>query len=152
VKFKQCLITGLCATLLVGAGGADSWAGQAKERSRTVSATYYGPAVAASTPAGFVTAHCHPGYSLGCVKIPTRARDRFVSVRIEDVTGQDVFAMVLDQSDTELAFVCTETTGKLPVTPHSFIEVWLLEGTCDGSTTPSSATTGTVTATFSRTS
>lgn len=152
MKFNRSFLVGVIATLVIGLAGAESYAvtSQGGGRSRTVRVPYFGPAVGVSTPNAFVTAWCHPGLSLGCATIPTKARSRFVSLEIEDLSGQDVYAMVLDQSDNELAFICGKTTSKLPVLPNSFIEVWLLEGTCGSSTKPSVATSGVVVATFSR--
>ncbi len=152
MKLKQCLGMAMCGTLIIGLA-ADSWAvtRDAESRSRTVKVPYFGPAVAVSTPRALVTVNCDPGNGRGCVRIPTGPKERFVKLEIEDLSGQDVFAMVLDQSDSELAFVCGKTRSKLPVLSRSFIEVWLIEGTCFGTTKPSVATSGEVVATFSRT-
>lgn len=153
MKLRQILLMGLCATLVIGLTGTESGAltPDSETRSRTVRVPYLGPAVAVSTPATLVTLNCGPEVGRGCVTIPVGPKDRFVKLRIDDLSGQDVFAMVLDQSDSELAFFCGKTRSKLPVFPRSSIEVWLIAGTCFGTTRPSIVTSGEVVATFSGT-
>jgi len=144
------LIASLVAGCVAASLASPSIAADAQNRtSRVVEVPYQGPAAAASTPRGFITANCNPTYSIGCVRVPTRRSDRFAKIEIQDLAGQAVMAMVLDHSDNELAFFCGHTKRKLFVPPGSYLEVWLIAGTCDGTTTPSIVTLGTVRFTFS---
>jgi hypothetical protein len=84
----------------------------------------------------------------GCVAFETTPKDRWMTVEIEDATGGAVFALASQEIDTSYyENICSKSKtfkigGGLPV------YVWVLTGVCEDNT-PSTVTTGTVTATFS---
>ena len=84
----------------------------------------------------------------GCVKIETTPADRFMSLELKDSTGQAVYAEVSQTIGDGYIAVCS-STKTFKIGAGLPVYVWVLEGTCDDGATPSTATTGTVTATFS---
>ncbi|MGH9197332.1 MAG: hypothetical protein ACRD1T_16525 [Acidimicrobiia bacterium] len=138
----------VASVLLVSVTFAPMGTAASGRKQRTVEVPYQSPAVAFSSPTVFATLHCHPTFSIGCVRIPTHRTDRLAKIAIDDLGGQQVMAMVLDKWDNELAFFCGGTKGEIPVPSMAYIEVWLVAGTCAGTTVPSIVTTGHVRVTF----
>ncbi len=135
----------LTSCLIAGAAGAGA-------SGRTVERSYEPVYVESGVPAG-TTSHSNG------VTFRTKASERFVSVTIEDQSGLAIPARIAqdvdgdDVDDLEHEF-CGTTSGPVAITPGVPVDVWMSHGTCDGVTDPTSAggwTTGTVTATFSRT-
>ncbi len=118
---------------------------------RTVQRTYQPAYVDPGFPEGGIS------HSNG-VTFRTRANERFVSIQIEDQAGLPTPARVTQgenehpdhEYDVDEEF-CGSTTEPIAIRPGTPITVWMSHGTCDGGTTAGGWTTGTVTATFSRT-
>lgn len=117
---------------------------------RTVTKTY-------SMTAGFVSGSTEGSVSAGTnwAIFKPRAKERFVSLSIEDATGGPVLGRVeiwdmrtASWSDRG-SFFCTETQRPLRIKAYEKLYVGAYLGSCpDGSF--SLVTTGTITATFSR--
>lgn len=73
--------------------------------------------------------------------------ERFVSIEIEDAHGLPVTGVV--EQDDDATHVCGATRKPLRIRPYENVTVFLMNGACGGSSV-SVATTGTVTATFTR--
>ena len=136
----------LAICLLAGVASAGS-------SGRTVERTYQPVYVEPGVPAGSIT------HSNG-VTFRTRANEHFVSVAIEDESGLPVPARITQgenehpdhEYDVDEEF-CGSTPQPVAIRAREPVTVWMSHGTCDGATNPQSAggwTTGTVTATFSR--
>lgn len=120
---------------------------------RTVEAKYNCPCgvkIAGVGP-GFITA----GQEAGGAVIPTSSDDAFISLKIDDQSGQKVFAR-LSQGDTNgdglsdiFGEVCGETSEPIPMPGGSEVQIFIYEGNCGMEPTPSIAFGGTITATFS---
>ena len=136
ISLATCLLTGVASA---GSSG------------RTVERTYQPVYV---EPAGGVT------HSNG-VTFRTKANERFVSITIEDDSGLPIPARVTqgenEHPDHEYEVdeeFCGSTPEPVAIRAGEAVTVWMSHGTCDGLSNPQSAggwTTGTVTATFSRT-
>ena len=74
--------------------------------------------------------------------------ERFVSIDIADAHGQPVTGIV-QQPEAEGTHICGATEKPLKVRPYEEVTVFLMNGVC-GASGVSVATTGTVTATFTR--
>ena len=146
------LMLGLIAGMMVAAP-AEAAKKKKKKVTRTVEAAYQCPCgvkVLGNGP-GFITA----GQELGGAVIPTSMNDRYVSIKIDDQSGQNVFAR-LSQGDTDgdgfsdiVADVCTETSEPVALPGGSELQIFIYSGNCGMEPTPSIALGGTVTATFS---
>lgn len=73
--------------------------------------------------------------------------ERFVSIEIDDAHGLPVTGIVEQEDDA--THVCGATDKPLRIRPYENVTVFLMNGVCSG-TRASVATTGTVTATFTR--
>ncbi|HWL65571.1 MAG TPA: hypothetical protein VNP73_06310, partial [Actinomycetota bacterium] len=82
-----------------------------------------------------------------CVRFKPRSGERFVSVEIEDGLGQPVYFWI-GQREEDLQEYCGTMDKPLRIQPRLEITVFLIEGTCRGTYTPSVVSRGTVTATF----
>lgn len=153
---KKLFVT-IGATLLVAAGAA-SPAGAARG-AREVVLPYVGPAYAVSVstplPSWTMAGYCDPGTteppSNGCVRFPVKRNDRYLSLRIDDSTGQPVLGTAVDSNGEVLGRFCgaTEQPFQL-ISGAAFVDVWAVAGNCPSVAQPSVPTTGTITATFSR--
>lgn len=76
--------------------------------------------------------------------------ERFVTLVIVDRHGLPVTGSVVQPGDDEETLICGATDKPLKVRPYENVTVFLMNGVC-GDTGASVATSGTVTATFSRT-
>lgn len=118
---------------------------------RTVQRTYEPAYVDSGYPQGGIS------HSNG-VTFRTRANERFVSIQIEDEAGLPIPARVTQGAnehpdhayEVDESF-CGSTEEPIAIRPGMPVEVWMSHGTCDESSTVGGWTTGTVTATFSRT-
>lgn len=142
-KMKSLGIALVLVGLIWDAGAGAGVAGYREARAR-----YVGPAGGVSGPGVIAIAHCHPARRIGCVRIPVPRQSGWVSIRLVDATGLPIAAMVLDQSDAEVAFLCRKTSAPLPIMPGGHIEIWVLAGTCPANIQPSIPTTGEVVARF----
>lgn len=136
-----CLVVGF---LIVG-GAAD--AASKKERSRTQVEPYDRPSTAIALNVLYV-GNCNPlGIGQGCVDFDLKPSDRYISLKVEDATGQPIYATVWDSNDMSIAEFCGETEKPIPNPGSEFIYVELpIHGGVNCS--PSTVTRGTVTATF----
>ena len=75
--------------------------------------------------------------------------ERFVSVEIDDAHGLPVTGIVSQPGDDDGRPICGSSEKPLKVRPYENVTVFLMNGTC-GDAGASVATTGTVTATFTR--
>jgi hypothetical protein len=126
---------------------------------REMSLPYAGPAYGASistpVPSSTVAGYCDPGIpqppSKGCVRFPVQRGDRFVSLRIDDVTTLPVLGVAVDSHGRVLGLFCGATERPLQLPPDSaHVDVWAVAGNCPSVAQPSVPTTGTITATFTR--
>lgn len=152
------LVVTIAATLLVTAGAAPSPAGTARA-ARESTLPYVGPAYAASVstpmPSSTLGGYCDPGTaeppSKGCVRFPVKAKDRFLSLRIDDLTTLPVLGAAVDSHGQVLGLFCGATEEPFLLTSGTaFVDVWAVAGNCPSVAQPSVPTTGTITATFSR--
>ena len=129
-----------------------------KSKPRVVKATYHTPALGVATPvvSGGISTCTNGAANVGCIEIPTTARDRYVKIQVTDASGQNVGGYV-SQGDTNgdgigdlFGDFCGKHRSPVPITPGRPLKVSVYGGTCaDGS--PSVVTTGTIKATFTRT-
>jgi hypothetical protein len=136
-------------TLLVALGiTVPGNAAQSKSESRTESRTYIGPSM---------LRYCFKE-SLGCAAFPTRKKDRYVSIEIDDASGRPVRAIVSqDELNPSLGStdICGETTepvriqGGLPVFVFLPSEAAVFYGTPCTASVAAAPTMGNVEATFS---
>lgn len=135
-------------------------------RTRLLVALAAGVLAIGSAPAGSTEARIHTleyvggGIKAGPVRSVLRAGDgigavvfrggpeRFVSVEIDDAHGLSVTGIVAQEGDEGIA-ICGATEKRLRVRPYENVTVYLMNGEC-GDEAASVATTGTVTATFTR--
>jgi hypothetical protein len=150
IGLSSCLI-GSLTTATAGAVRGD--------RTREVSASYTGPAYAASVstpvPSSTLAGYCNPEEatppSKGCPRFTRKKADRFVSIRISDRTGLPVLGAAVDSGGRVLGLFCAETRAPLALPQDvAHIDVWVVAGTCPNAAGPSVPTTGTITATFRR--
>jgi hypothetical protein len=116
---------------------------------RTETKKYNAPAPGVMTPVpwGVLTFNCHQGLPEGCVRFTPKRGDRFVSVEIDDQVGELAYFWI-GQREEDLREYCGPMNEPLRIQPGLDIMVFLIEGTCRGSTSPSVVTQGTVSATF----
>jgi hypothetical protein len=136
-------------TLLVALGMmAPGNAAQSKSESRTESRTYTGPSI---------MRWCFKE-SLGCAAFPTKKRDRYVSIQIDDASGRSVRAIVSQDELNPLwgsTDICGKTTqpvrikGGLPVFVFLPSEAAVFYGTPCTASVAAAPTMGNIEATFS---
>ena len=154
---RKTIITLVAVGLVAGALLAPAAeAGKKKKRkARVVTATYHTPAGGVATPvvSGGISS-CTTGVAnVGCIEVPTTAKDRYVKIKVTDASGQNVGGYV-SQGDTNgdgigdlFGDFCGAHSSPVPITPGRPLKVSVYSGTCaDGS--PSVVTTGTIKATF----
>ena len=134
----------LAVCLVAGSATAGS-------RGRTVEQAYQPVEADPTVPQGGI-------HSSSSATFRTRARERFVSVTIQDDSGLAVPAEVRqdvdgdEEADVSHTF-CGSTPDAVAIEPGVAVEVVRFTGSCNDVTDPAgygSWTTGTVTATFSR--
>lgn len=74
--------------------------------------------------------------------------ERYVSIEVDDAHGQPVAAIVAQPDEDH--HICGATDKPLKIVPYEKVTVFLMNGVC-GHAGASAATTGTVTATFTKT-
>lgn len=139
---RRALLTLLAIGLVAGPAAAGS-------SGRIVQRTYQPAYVDPGFPAGGIS------HSNG-VAFRVRPDERFVSIRIEDESGLPIPARITQgeaehpdhEYDVDEEF-CGSTAQPVAISPGTPIKVWMSHGTCGGAV--GGWTTGTVTATFSRT-
>lgn len=137
-------------TLALLATGLVAGSAQAGTAPRTVDRSYQPVYVEPAGTAGGV-------HSTNGVTFRTRANERFVTVTIEDQSGLTIPAHLAqdvdgDGDDEVRHELCGSTSAAVAIHPGVPVTVWMDHGTCDEAN-PATAggwTTGTVTATFSR--
>ena len=133
---------------LVGALTGDPAAAARRRLVRRVHIPYQGPALAVLAP-GALLAYCIPGETPGCFDVPLKATDRYLTVGVEDASGQAAYGIVFDEEGAEIGDFCGSTERPIPSPGGSSITIWLFAGHCYGTTTPSVVTTGTIKLLFS---
>lgn len=146
---KRTLAVLLSLALVVGALAGTAEAGKKKKKkdTMTVEETYASPAWGV-----WLGGNGGGACGTGCVTFMPRVTDSIVSMVIEDAVGDNVAATVgqdldgdnITDSSTE---VCTKGEN-IPVTAGYEVIVFIWAGLCSNGS-PSTPTTGTVTATFS---
>jgi len=145
--------------LLIGvvvAGVAGSQVADAKTSGRTATASYTSPAVGAFGQ-GF--GQCDGENGVGCVLFFTRSTERHASVSITDMSGQPVYATVVQsktnpggygmvQGNQRGAF-CGKTKKPVTIAGGERVAIYLYEGPGPNGC-PGVASQGTVKATFTR--
>ncbi len=115
-----------------------------KKTTRVESADYFAPAYFSWNPTG--------EHNIGGVSFPTTLTDNFVSIEIEDTTGQPVSAAAGQDTEGDGTVTttdfCTSTEEPLPIEPGLEVVVFVFVGPCTSPPGPAFATQGTVTATF----
>ena len=97
------------------------------------------------------------GGAIGGALVPTGADDKFVEVEVSDASGQNVFigmAQNVDGTDNfaevPVGDVCGSTEEPISIpNPGVQVDIFVYMGTCSDMATPSIATSGTITLTFS---
>lgn len=154
---RKVLVT-LGVAVMISVGAAATPAGAARD-AREMSLPYVGPAYGASistpVPSSTVAGYCDPGIpqppSKGCVRFPIKRGDRFVSLRVDDVTTLPVLGIAVDSHGRVLGLFCGATEVPLQLPPDAaHVDVWAVAGNCPSVAQPSVPTTGTITATFTR--
>ncbi|MGH2787520.1 MAG: hypothetical protein ACRDJV_06370 [Actinomycetota bacterium] len=143
-----------CLLLFAGSSaGADS---PSAGRKRVESQSYDGPSSALAVENegyGFYTGVCNPGPTddtEGCVYFDLSPKDRFISLRIEDLSGRPVYAIAWDDSDSDFVEFCGKTKKPVPSPGGEFFYVEIIATSNRLGCYPSTVTQGTVTATFLR--
>lgn len=161
---KKTLMVILSLSLIAGAMAVPAEAGKKKKKpkrvERTVTITYQcpcGPSWGQDTPVGTGVGFWLAGGAFGGAMTAIGPDDKFVEVEVVDDNsgqavktnlGQDVDGDGL--SESQIGSVCGTTEEPLEVTsPGTPVNLFVYEGVCDDGTTPSVATTGTITLTFS---
>lgn len=145
------LICVMCAVLLsahsVGAAYAERSRGK-----RTESQDYMGPSPTISTNvSGFYASSCSStGTSTGltCLRFDLKRSDRFISLEIQDDSGNPVYGIVWDDNDEWLASFCGKQRKPFANPGGDFIYVEVVGANTSNDCYPSTVTEGTVTATF----
>lgn len=142
------LLTGITAALLCASLAQPSYGRSARSRSET--RPYTGAqAVSVSTPLlGAYVGTCDAG-DAGCARFELRPSDRYIDIEVLDAHGLPVYAVVWGPGGNEVGDLCGTTDHPIP-SPGGYIDVWPTKGTCHDTPHPSVATTGEITATFSR--
>ena len=141
---------------LIVAGVAWSQVAGAKGSGRTATASYTAPAAGAFGQ-GF--GQCDGENGVGCVLFFTRSTERHVTVSITDMSGQPVYATVVQSKTkpggygvvqgTQRGAFCGKTKKPIAITGGQHVAIYLYEGPGpDGC--PGVASQGTVKATFTR--
>jgi len=139
------------------AGTVSSQFAEAKGAGRTAVATYTSPALGLFGQGGF--GQCDGEDGVGCVLFFTRPTERQVTVKVTDMSGQPVYATVVQnkgnpggyglQQATVKGEFCGKTKKPISIKGGQRVAVYLYEGPGpDGC--PGIATQGTVKATFTR--
>lgn len=137
---KRLPVTVALAALMAGLLGPAT-AGSAEARIHTLE--YAGGGVTA----GPARSTLRVGEGVGAVEF-RGGPERFVSIEIEDAHGLPVAAVVMQPEDAFGTEICGATKKPLKVRPYESVTVFLMNGECGAGA--SVATTGTVTATFTR--
>jgi hypothetical protein len=150
---SRLLIAVMCA-LLLGAhpiGAADAQRSRGK---RVETQSFTGPSPTISTNvSGFYASGCtSTGTSTGltCLRFDLKRSDRFISLEIQDDTGNPVYGIVWDDDDEWLASFCGQQKKPIASPGGDFIYVEVVAANTSEGCYPSTVTEGTVTATFTR--
>lgn len=151
---KKVILT-IGAVVLITAGTSPAGAARTREMKLPYVGPAYGVSVSTPLPSSTLGGYCDPGVSQppsnGCVRFPIKKGDRYVSLRIDDLSTLPVLGVVVDAHGRVLGLFCGATEGPLGVPPDvNHIDVWAVAGNCPSVAQPSVPTTGTITATFSR--
>jgi len=144
---RKLIVVLLSAALATSALAAPGAAG--KKKARKATATYDSPAIGSGDATGICSG------ANGCVEFPIGAKERAISLVIEDSSGLPVYATVGQDTDPSNNF--TETIGRFcgateepfPVEPGIPVTIWLLALPGASPPCPGGATSGTVKATIS---
>lgn len=131
------------AAALLAMAAFSSPAGSVEARIHTLE--YVGGGIAISPERSTVV---RVGEGIGAV-VFRGGPERFVSVEIEDAHGLPVTGIVIQPDDDEGTHICGATDEPLKIRPFEKVTVFLMNGVC-GDAGASVATTGTVTATFTK--
>lgn len=146
------IVTVFLATTAIGAPSSAVALGS--KPSRVESFPYLGASPGVSTPLGFVAAQnaCDEGVPGACIAIPTRKRDRYVSLEVKDQSGLPLF-LIVDYGPTSggtFWMGCQRIDERIPVGAGITVFVYLLNGSCYPRSQVGIATMGEVEATFYR--
>lgn len=146
---KRIFVVLIAGILAAGLLSGDTLAGKRKKKTRKVEAAY---ATSALGMGG--VEHVCPAEPFGCVFIPLKPGDKYVSLDIVDSSGSDVYASVYvygytDGMDTH-EHVCTKTDQPLAVASGiESLAVVVVHATSVTANCEGMVTSGTVKATFS---
>ncbi|MBA2725950.1 MAG: hypothetical protein H0U53_08175 [Actinobacteria bacterium] len=146
-------VVGLVA-LAAGSFGAPAGAAKRKAKPRVIEFPYTAPAYGT---AGFGL--CFQGES--CLFYgPPAAKERSFSVEIEDELGREVYASVIQDTNGDGSYLrnddltvdfCGKTEKPVEIEPNKDVSVWVWQGPGVTSPCAGTASSGTVTGTFSAT-
>lgn len=136
-------LSGAFAGAVLALGAFAGPAGSVEARIHTLE--YVGGGVAVSPERSTVV---RVGDGIGAV-VFRGGPERFVSVEIDDAHGLPVTGIVVQPGDDRGTHICGATEKPLRVRPFEKVTVFLMNGVC-GDAGASIATTGTVTATFTK--
>ncbi|MDQ4124338.1 MAG: hypothetical protein M3134_01895 [Actinomycetota bacterium] len=139
---KRLPVTVALGALVVGLVGG-SPAGSAEARIHTLE--YVGGGVTIGPER---TTAVRAGDGIGAV-VFRGGPERFVSIEIDDAHGLAVTGVVVQPDAGDGTHICGATEKPLKIRPYEKVTVFLMNGAC-GARGASVATTGTVTATFTR--
>ncbi|MGH2697880.1 MAG: hypothetical protein ACRDJL_01600 [Actinomycetota bacterium] len=151
---QRLLIVGMCAVLMttqpIGAGARGS------RGTRVETKDYIGPSpTVALDTSGFYASACTAGgiqdpWERSCLQFDLKPKDRYISLEIEDESGQRIYGVVWDDSDESLRSFCGKTKRPIPNPGGDSIYVEVVAANTSEGCYPSTVTEGTVTATFTR--
>lgn len=138
----------LLASQPIGAGAKGSHAARVETKE------YVGtsPVLASFLYASACTAGSAPDpWEKSCLEFKLKPKDRFISFKIEDATGQPVYGSVWsDGYNQGLRTFCGETKQPIPNPGGNFIYLEVVAAHTELGCYPSTVTHGTVTATFTQ--
>jgi hypothetical protein len=147
---RKTISTILTAAVVLGAFAAPAADAKKKKKKKIVrkaQATYETPAIGVGGVAGLCSG------ANGCAEFPVAAKERFITLTVEDATGTQVYGRVTQdttgdgQADVATPF-CGSTAEKIPLEPGAAVNVFVypngvLPAPCQGV-----GTSGVVKATF----
>jgi hypothetical protein len=145
------LILGLVGGALVAPAEAGKKKKKKKQRiERTVEGTY-------DLPTLVIAGSCSSSGAIGCVALPSAAKERFVTATVTDQHGQPVYVSVQadtdgnNQDDEVFGSFCGETDEPIAIQPGTELHFWVGFSPDPGfaGCVPGFATSGSIEATFS---
>ena len=146
---KRCLILLMVAGLIAGAAATAEAKKHPERNTRTVEGTYDSPVLG-------MYGECAESDGLGCVSFSTRAKERFVTAKVQDAHGLPVFVLIrstasgpFGEGTETYGTFCGETTEPIAVPAGTHLEFWVGAAASVYGCQPGFGTSGTIAVTFS---